>query len=530
MDEPMKNLWKICVATLMVVSCSTEGRFEANGSLYEDSGVEHEMIVLGNRLENPYVTDVVQEAFSQVYPTKSRDVVSTTDLYVRFLPQDEDEYALLLDLGVEMLDHPMDYEIVTEGDYYHDPSIDDDAITWQYAVVDKDFVFPEEIRHEIIDECFISDNADEGTRSADGIDWDAVEAQAYRITGNENLLNEDAVTRATKYYPSGRLTIVDDLANGGQPFGLAGVKVSCNSFVKFASAYTDRDGYYEMKKKYSANLRYRIIFKNTKGFSIGLNLIFVTASVSTLGKASPEGISCTVSKDSNGALFRRSVVNNAAYDYYTRCEEEDMNLPTPPSGLRFWIFKNLDSSSAVMIHHKAVISADLIRNFLGVYAILVRIFAPDITIGASGCNSYYQLYDATVHELSHASHFTVVGTDYWNKFVWYILSSYLTSGGMTYGDGTGNYAGYCEVGEMWGYYMESVMHKDRYGGSVPAYGTSRWFFPQIFRYLDERGFSKSDIFAALQSDVTDRDALREKLIELYPEKKTVIEQVFNRYK
>ncbi len=530
MDGPMKNLWKICAVALLAVSCSKEGRFEANGSPYDDSGLEHEMIVLGDRLDNPYVTETVQEAFSELYPTKSRDVVSTTDLYVRFLPQDEDEFSLLVDLGVEMLDHPMDYEILTEGDYYHDPTVGDEQITWQYAVVDKDFEFPAGIRYEIIDECFISDNADEDTKAAEGIDWEAVEMQAYRITGNEGMLDESAVTKATKYCPAGRITIVDEQANGGQPFGLAGVKVSCNSFVKFASAYTDRDGYYTMSKKYSAKLRYRIVFKNKSGFSIGLNLIFVTASVSTLGKGSPQGIDCTVTRDSNGALFRRSVVNNATYDYYTRCAEEDMNLPQPPSGLRLWIFKNLNTSSAVMIHHGAVISYSLIKDFLGMYAILVKIFAPDITIGAKGCDTYSKLYDATVHELSHASHFRVVGTDYWNKYIWYIISSYISTGGMTYGDGAGGNAGYCEVGEMWGYYMESMMHKDRYGGSTPAYGTSFWFYPQIFRYLDDRGLSKSDIFEALQSDVTDRDTLEKTLIKLYPAKKTVIEQVFTRYK
>ena len=83
---------------------------------------------------------------------------------------------------------------------------------------------------------------------------------------------------------------------------------------------------------------------------------------------------------------------------------------------------------------------------------------------------------------------------------------------------------------MWAYYMESMMHKERYGGAVPAYGTSFWFYPQIFRYLEDRGLSRSQIFAALQEDVTGKQALRERLIELYPDKKIMIEQVFNRYR
>ena len=105
----------------------------------------------------------------------------------------------------------------------------------------------------------------------------------------------------------------------------------------------------------------------------------------------------------------------------------------------------------------------------------------------------------------------------------------MTSGGTTYGTGTENNAGYCEVGEMWAYYMESKMYKERYGGQMPSFGTSFWFRPQIFRYLDDRGFSRSEIFRALDSDVTDRNVLKARLLSIRPDKATVIEQAFNRY-
>ena len=73
------------------------------------------------------------------------------------------------------------------------------------------------------------------------------------------------------------------------------------------------------------------------------------------------------------------------------------------------------------------------------------------------------------------------------------------------------------------------MYKERYGGSIPSFGTEHWFYPQIFRYLDERGVTRSDIFSVLRADVTSRDELRKALIEAFPEKRTVIEQVFGRY-
>ena len=88
---------------------------------------------------------------------------------------------------------------------------------------------------------------------------------------------------------------------------------------------TNENGYYEMSKKYNSDIRYRLIFKNKEGFSIGFNLILVPASVSTLGKASASGINMTVTKNSEDKLFKRCAANNAAYDYlrYSREDESE---------------------------------------------------------------------------------------------------------------------------------------------------------------------------------------------------------------
>jgi hypothetical protein len=520
---------KICLvlAALVALSCSKEGM---DGTMSSDRerlrDIPHEMIVLGKRLENPYKTENMTKALASLYPTKAGLVaVKPTDLYVRFLPKNQEELDLLHQSGVVLLDHPMDYDILVEGDWYHDPEVPDGDVTWQYAVVPVDFEFPD-IEHQIIDNCFIPDTT-EDTRS-DGIDWEAVERQSYILTGNGSRLNDEAVTKASKTTPSGRITIVDSKANGGKPFGVAGVMVSCNSFVRFASAYTDRDGYYVMPKQFSSNLRYRLVFENAKGFSIGFNLILVPASMSTLGKASPAGIDAEINASSETKLFRRCVVNNAAYDYISRCDRNDMNIKTPPGDLRIWIFHSLDVSSAVMLHHGAILESSMLSSFLGQYLSLIKYFLPDITLGADGKNDYASIYSTVCHELAHASHFAQVGTDYWGKYIRYIVDSYIATGDP-YGDGTIDNAGYCGIGESWAYYLESMMYKERYGGSVPTYGNSYWFYPQIFRYLDERGVKRSEIFSVLKSNVTNQEELKNALILKFPNKRTVIEQVFGRY-
>ena len=514
---------------LAVMSCNKDDMSSGRDFDYEyGRNLTHEKIVLGSRLENPYKTENIRRALTSLYPTKAGRVeLETTNLYVRFLPENDEQFELLESLGLDIMDHPLDYDILVDGDWYHDPEVPDGNITWQYAVVPKDFIFPD-IAYEIIDECYLSEN-DPASRAVIGVDWEAVERHAYVMTGNEDMLDDEPVSKASKSSPSGRITIVDEHANGGKPFGVAGVRIQCNSFVKFDQTYTDRDGYYAMEKKFSSKIRYRLIFKNEKGFAIGFNLILVPGSVSTLGKAASTGVNVTVTKDSESKLFRRCVVNNAAYDYIARCSSDDMNISSPPSDLRIWILNGMEASSAVMLHHGTLLSVGRLKEFLGEFSLLASCFMPDIIIGMKNKNDYRSIYSTVCHELAHASHYVRAGNSYWNKYIVYIIESYLTSGGMTYGDGTGDDAGYCAVGEIWAYYLESKMYKERYGGSFPTFGTSHWFYPQIFRYLDERGVGRSDIFSVLRTNVTDMLSLKSALIAAYPNRRSLIEQVFSRY-
>lgn len=514
----------LCISSVLLGSCNKNG-LSVNYDGYDQYSVTHSEIILGDQLDNPYSTENVKSAFASLYPTKSPSSITTTDYYVRFLPADSEEYERLKALGVTLLDHPVDYSIVQDGDYYHDPSIDKDAITWQYAVVNKGFDFPSDIEYEILQECYIAENSPSSKAMSD-VDWDAVEQEAYRITGNARML----VPPGTKgsAYPSGRITIIDDNALGGTPVGVSGVKVQCNVFVKFASTYTDREGYYRIPKSFTAQLRYRLIFKNEKGFSIGFNSILYPASVSTLGKAGSEGVTFTVDKNSDRALFRRCAVNNSAYNFYERCANTDLNLTPPPSNLCFWTFDSMDASSAPMLHHGTVMDKNSSNLYYRIASYVVEYFAPDITLGTMEAMDYRSIYSLVVHEMAHACHFELVGTDWWDAYIQYILEC-KSAGADVYGDSQRANSGICACGEIWAYYLESLLYKQRYGGQNPNFGSSEWFHPQIFTYLDDRGLSCSDLQQALVSEVQDMTTLREKLCSLYPEKKTVIDQAFNRY-
>ena len=514
----------VLIPWLAAAACQRSGLPEAENLRVPEDGVFHEMIQLGEKLDDPYTVANMTEALTKVYPVKAGRVsLEATDLYVRFLPKNDAEMNVLKDLRLYLMDHPMDYRIVREGDYYQDPSVGEEAITWQYSVVPRDFEFPAGIRYEVLDECYLADH--DATKAGD-IDWVRVEEEAFRLTGNEALWEPQV---KTAYVPSGRITIEDPGFSGGKPFGVAGVKVVANIFVKVASCYTSRDGYYTMPKSFSGKPRYRLVFQNEKGFSIGFNFIIVPASVSTLGRGGPEGIDVNVTTSSDEALFRRCAVNNAAYDYYSRCTETDLEIAPPPGDLRIWIFPGLTASSAPMLHHGAFLDNHLLQKYLGVWLGLIRIFLPDITIGTSGQMNYPAIFSAVSHELAHSSHFAKVGKEFWTPYIQYVIDSYITGGGQVYGSGSGDGASRCEVGEMWGYFMQATLVQDRYKGAVETFGNSFWFKPDIFTYLYERGMTRGEIYRALSPSAVDIESLKEELVKVAPGLETEIMETFFRY-
>ncbi len=520
----MKRLIQILLTAALAASCVGRGLSPGDGPAPDErlSAAEPGMIVLGERLDDPYTVENMNKAFAALYPTKANRVaLPVTHLYVRFLPKNDLQFTMLEDLGVELVDHPLDYEIVRDGDWYRDPDIVPGRITWQYAVVEKDFAFPRGIHYQLIDECHIP--VPGPSTKADGIDWDAVEREAYRLTGNGALTKGEEVSGK----PAGRITIVDP-ARGGEPEGVRGVRVACNSFVKFARAYTDEQGRYQMETSFSSQPRYRLVFKNATGFAIGFNLILTPASYAGLGKGAVTGVDLEVSPGPDKRLYSRCVVNNAGFDYWKGCEMGSPAIKTPPANLRVWLFQGLDSGCSVMMHQGVMVDRSKLGEWLGEFSLLLKAFLPDVTLGLKNRESYGDIYSAAVHEFAHASHFMLAGRDYWESYVRFILNSFVSSGFVAYGVGTEEDHGYCEVGEMWAYYRESVLYRERYGVEA-AFGTGYWFHPQILLQLDGAGLDAWRIFQVLGADVTDRAVLQKKLVSFYPEYKSAINQAFTRY-
>lgn len=95
-------------------------------------------IVLGEKLDNPYTLKNMQRALDTLLHLKGINEsieLEPTDYYVKFQPTDTTEYRALYEQGFELFDYPLDYEIINNGESYHDPSVPDGQITWQYTVI-----------------------------------------------------------------------------------------------------------------------------------------------------------------------------------------------------------------------------------------------------------------------------------------------------------------------------------------------------------------------------------------------------------
>jgi hypothetical protein len=98
---------------------------------------------------------------------------------------------------------------------------------------------------------------------------------------------------------------------------------------------------------------------------------------------------------------------------------------------------------------------------------------------------------------------------YWSQYINYII----TYG--AYGDSSKKNAGFCGVGEMWGFYVGGLLATRQYVGTH-FYKEHVWFKPWILRRLvDYAGLTQKQIFDCLTSNVTSHEELKNRFIARY---------------
>ena len=256
-------------------------------------------------LPNPYALSVMQRVYNDF--SEIPVVLSATDLYVKFMPQDSAQLRdLIYNYELELFDYPLDLQL-DGGEEYVNPNLPETDLVWLYTTVKPDFTFPNNIPYEILEECYIpADDETIGSPTKAGIV--NVEDMAFAYVGYEQVTVPQTRTLVT---PQGDIEVYDNTGNINVP--VKGVKVRCHTIVKWATAYTDANGHYVMNKPFRFKPHYSIVFDNIKDFDIWGNYGPLACANFNMGWHSNAGHSESISTDSKA--WAGAVVNNAAYEY-----------------------------------------------------------------------------------------------------------------------------------------------------------------------------------------------------------------------
>lgn len=408
----------------------------------EDTG---EMITLGKQLQNPYATEVMQQAAVNI---GARVNIETTHLYVKFSPKTIEELEqLYADSTLTLFSYPLDREIEGDGSYYRDPDLPDNQPAYQYTAVPVNYEFPKVVQYEVIEELYHpEEEADNGRGLSEEV-INQLEDEAYRITGNleKDVQSENSKTAIfrSKWRPAGRITY-NDLALG-RVVPLVGAEVRARKFTIFHKGITDAngrfscDGRFRDRANYSiAWERYQFIIMTRKG---------VLGALAILNGPKRRG-DWNHQINSGGRDYYRATIFRAAYHYYY---QNIRGLRRPPSnGLlktQMSIAASYERNDGSLGNHGAW------RRVVGV---------PRIIIYNPHTRTTDQIYATTIHELAHASHWGMDRSDF-NDTETQVKESWVR--GVQWSLTTQTYPNYRGGGEIRPNYTEVVV--DMIDGRAP---------------------------------------------------------------
>lgn len=407
----MKTLsLKVSTAVLAVgwlTACSPELP-EADG--HEDhnhmsSNVEfvplptEDRMVLGDRLPNPYTEDAISEAYQNLIDLGEMDgseiVLSHTHNYVRFLPKTEDDWNLLMNHDenepddVIFIDYPIDYEIIEDGNYYHDPALSEEGFTYQYGVIPASVDIVSE--YPGVDYIILAKlTLETGVEDPLGL-FSLIEEQSFK---NKGLWSEERFPQeesgkswfCSKYYPSGTIQYTDNVANTTTP--LEGVKVFTHNWFVFGYAITNASGQFNIPRGYCGTPRYRIKWERST-FTIRQGYYW---QAYTRGPEQRSAWNFTINTTRNRS-FMWATVHIAAHEMYYR---NIFGLDRPPGStankVKIGTFMRSGRASSVYD-----------RTFIGLPRIYIYGEREDGN-GNTFLRTSEDLYSTTIHEIAHAMH------------------------------------------------------------------------------------------------------------------------------
>ena len=245
--------------------------FNEKKSFSTSEDEEEKGIVLGALHQDPYTLENMEKALASLHSQKILNAVSSHDLeadylYIKFLPQNEAEFAALKDsYNLELSAIPHCAEILESGTYYHDPSLPEDQLTWQYTLLPVDAKIPL-IQHQLIDHLFLGPLMNKESKVTKD-DYLILEKASFKLTGNEWEEQEESNKTTANWTPNGVIQAEDDEL-GVIP--LVGAKVKARRWHLTGIGITDDNGYFYSDRAFNSGrqVHYSIVWERKHNFDI----------------------------------------------------------------------------------------------------------------------------------------------------------------------------------------------------------------------------------------------------------------------
>ena len=448
------------------------------------------MIQLGRKLENPYSLENMRKALD-LLPAESRSGFSAEDiqlthLYVKFKPKNVDELDAMLwsDSSLDFYDHPLDYEVVSGGRYYHDPSLPEGVPTYYYVSIPVGHPIPEVCEYEILEELYIPDELTDYTRSLSPSFINAIVKKSFEITGNEYecdavATRSDSTTRASYTY-SGTIRAWDDIMNKYIP--VPGALIKCTYWFTTVKAITNTNGYYTMVRESQNKYQYKIYWERDNQYDIRdgeLDQAITDGPKQTAGWSLDIGTSTP--KDLNFATITRG-----AYRYFYG-NRGGLNVAQPMStgDLKICYMHEAHSNGAF-----GKFNDDITFEIKG-----------DVFIyGKNKSNVLREpsvMYSTTVHEMTHANQCVALTANDYEDVPLYLKESWAVFGQSL--------LFYLEYGELGKYVMTNESYEDIIMEGLQSYEQNLW---AITRWPgDPSKLEYSTLFMDLYDDFNQKEEI-----------------------
>ena len=297
------------VASILITACLDDNGLQKDENQGQDSGGNQQPTVLGKKLENPFTVDVMKKAYDNLRNSRSGGRLNsdeldirTTHLYVKFLPKDSSEVDFLeKNDSLNLYDYPLDYEITTPGNYYHDPNVPLSQPTPTYTAVPVTFQFSPLISYQLLAELYLPSTdtvSSSGGRTNKNLFLEELENEALRITGNsnENKTNSNGRTNGGSYHPQGYIRVRNTFT--GQLEGVPNVKARVRRWFDVSTAMTNNDGYYYIPESFKHDVNYGVQFENGQAVISPAWLSFGPAFIDGPGNGTTWNYNCERGSDS----------------------------------------------------------------------------------------------------------------------------------------------------------------------------------------------------------------------------------------